>query len=176
MNLRNKVILIFVQPYKKSKVTCCCPKKAKNLLKWNLHLKLTICGNISCRGAKNRSSFVKKIAAPESILIFDSQKKSLRSATVFLFRSLMVYNTTASLAKLTCTDYVAFEIKDEIKTRTLSCCAHNSRNIAGKNYTHCSWNETTNSHWKDWFERTIFLPNMDNIQCQVKSTCKIQDL
>ena len=41
-------------------------------------------------------------------LIFIHKNKSLLSATSFLSRSPMAYNTTASLDKLTCTDYVNF--------------------------------------------------------------------
>ena len=41
-------------------------------------------------------------------LTFIHKKKSLLSATSILSRSPMAYNTTASLDKLTCTDYVDF--------------------------------------------------------------------
>ena len=41
-------------------------------------------------------------------LSFIHKNKSLLSATSILSRSLMAYNTTASLDKLTCTDYVEF--------------------------------------------------------------------
>ena len=41
-------------------------------------------------------------------LIFIHKNKSLLSATSLLSRSPMAYNTTASLDKLTCTDYVDF--------------------------------------------------------------------
>ena len=41
-------------------------------------------------------------------LTFIHKKKSLLSATNVLSRSPMAYNTTASLDKLTCTDYVNF--------------------------------------------------------------------
>ena len=47
-------------------------------------------------------------AAPKSFFIFHSQKKLLPSATSVLSRLPMAYNTTASLDKLTCTDYVDF--------------------------------------------------------------------
>ena len=42
-------------------------------------------------------------------LTFFHKNKSLFSATSFLSRSPMTYNTTASLEKLTCTDYVDFD-------------------------------------------------------------------
>ena len=41
-------------------------------------------------------------------LFFIHENKSLLSATSILFRSPMAHNTTASLDKLTCTDYVDF--------------------------------------------------------------------
>ena len=44
----------------------------------------------------------------DHFLILIHKNKSLRSATSFLSRSPMGYNTTASLDKLTCTDYVNF--------------------------------------------------------------------
>ena len=47
-------------------------------------------------------------AAKNHSLIFFHKNKSLLSATSFLYHSPMAYNTTASLDKLTCTDYVDF--------------------------------------------------------------------
>ena len=41
-------------------------------------------------------------------LVFIHKNKSLFPATIFISRSPMAYNTTASLDKLTCTDYVDF--------------------------------------------------------------------
>ena len=45
---------------------------------------------------------------PKHSLTFNHKNKSLLSATSILSRSPMAYNTTASLDKLTCTDYVDF--------------------------------------------------------------------
>ena len=50
----------------------------------------------------------KRIAAPKSFVIFFSQKNSLLSATGILSRSPRAHNSTSSLDKLTCTDYVDF--------------------------------------------------------------------
>ena len=47
-------------------------------------------------------------AQDHSFTFFHRNKKTLLSATSILSRSPMAYNTTASLDKLTCTDYVDF--------------------------------------------------------------------
>ena len=73
-------------------------KKGKNLLKWKCHVTKTEKDAYMSNGVQlqNHSS------------TFIHKNKSLLSATSILSCSPMVYNTTASLDKLTCTDYVDF--------------------------------------------------------------------
>ena len=74
------------------------PKKGKNLLIWTSHVTMT-----------KRDAYISNELQLNIILQFSLTKnKSLLSATAILSRSPMAYNTTASLDKLTCTDYVNF--------------------------------------------------------------------
>ena len=43
----------------------------------------------------------------------------------------------------------------------LFCCPYNPKNLSLK--TNCYWNSTITKHWKNWSQRTIFLPEMDNM-------------
>ena len=73
-------------------------KKGENLLIWKSHITMT-----------KRDAYIsnkKQLINPS--LTFFHQNKSFLSATSILSRSPMANNTTASLDKLTCTDYVDF--------------------------------------------------------------------
>ena len=65
-------------------------------------------GKKSRENDQNRCVYKQQNAAENHSLYFFHKKKSLLSATSILSRSPMAYNTTASLDKLTCTDYVDF--------------------------------------------------------------------
>ena len=71
-------------------------KKGKNLIK--SHLTRT----------KKDAYISNELQLQNDSLTFIQKIKSLLSATSILYRSPMAYNTTASLEKLTCTDYVDF--------------------------------------------------------------------
>ena len=73
-------------------------KKVKNLLIWRSHVTMT----------KNDAYIGNKMQLQNHSLTFIHKNKSLLSATSILSRSPMTYNTTASLDKLTCTEYVDF--------------------------------------------------------------------
>ena len=72
-------------------------KKEKHLI-WNCHVTMT----------KNDAYKSNEMHLRNHALNSIDKNKSLLSATSFLYRSPMAYNTTASLDKLTCTDYVDF--------------------------------------------------------------------
>ena len=57
---------------------------------------------------QKRCVYKQRVAAKNHSLIFFDKNKSLLSATTILSRSPMAYNTTTSLDKLTCIDYVDF--------------------------------------------------------------------
>ena len=57
---------------------------------------------------QKRCVYKERNSAKNHSLIFFHKNKSLLSATSILSRSPMAYNPTASLDKLTCTDYVDF--------------------------------------------------------------------
>ena len=58
---------------------------------------------------KKKDAFInKEMQLQNHSLTFIHKNKSLLSATSFLSRSPKAYNTTASLDKLSCTDYVDF--------------------------------------------------------------------
>ena len=88
MNLKNKILLHFVQ-------TC---KKGKWLNIWKCHVTMT----------RNDAYISNKMQLQTHSLTFFHKNKSFLSATSILSRSPMVYNTTASLEKLTCSDYMDF--------------------------------------------------------------------
>ena len=73
-------------------------KKGKNLLLWKPHKTMT----------KKDAYLSKEMQLQNPSLTFFHKNKSLLQATSILSRSPMAYNTTASLVKLTCTDYVDF--------------------------------------------------------------------
>ena len=74
------------------------PKKGKNLLIWKSHVTMT----------KKDAYIVNEMQLQNHCSTIFHKNKSLLSATSILSRSPMTYNTTASLDKLTCTDYVDF--------------------------------------------------------------------
>ena len=104
MNLKNKILLLFVQTYQKGKrfhkwkchVTM--TKKAKNILIRKCHVTMT----------KKDACVINEIQFQNQSLTFIHKNKSLFSSTSILSCSPMAYNSTASLDKLTCTDYVNF--------------------------------------------------------------------
>ena len=104
MNLKNKYFHFLYKPTKKRKrfhIWKCqvtMPKKGKNLLIWTSHLTMT----------KRNAYISNEMQLKIIFLLFFHKNKSLLSATTILSRSPMAYNTTASLDKLTCTDYVDF--------------------------------------------------------------------
>ena len=73
-------------------------KEGDNLILWKCHEKMT----------KTHAYISYGMQLQNHSLTFFHKNKSLPSATSILFCSPMVYNTTASLDKLTYTDYVDF--------------------------------------------------------------------
>ena len=73
-------------------------KKGKRFLIWKCHVTVT----------KKDAYITNKIELQILSLTFVHKKESLLSATSILSLSPMAYNTTVSLDKLTCTDYVDF--------------------------------------------------------------------
>ena len=73
-------------------------KKLRNLFIWKFHLTMT----------KKHAYISNEMQLQINSLTFILKYRSLLPATSFLSRSPMAYNTTASLDKLTCTDYVDF--------------------------------------------------------------------
>ena len=73
-------------------------QKGKNLFIWKSHVTMT---------EKDRY-ITNEMQLQSHSLTFFHKNKSLLSATSILSRSPMAYNITASLGKLTCTDYVDF--------------------------------------------------------------------
>ena len=108
MNLKNKILLIFVQTYqttktkKKFHIWKChvtMPKKVKNLLIRKSYVTMAKRYAYISNGKQFLNHF----------LAFFHKNKSLPSATSILYGSSVAYNTTASLDKLACTtDYVDF--------------------------------------------------------------------
>ena len=72
-------------------------QKGKNLLIWKSHVTMT-----------KRDAYISNEMQLKIVLLLSFTKKSLLSATSILSPSPMAYNTTGSLDKLTCTDYVDF--------------------------------------------------------------------
>ena len=73
-------------------------EKGKNLLIWNSHVTMT----------KIDAYIINELQLQNHSSTFVHKNKSLLSATSFLFHSPVAYITTASLEKLTCTDYADF--------------------------------------------------------------------
>ena len=73
-------------------------RKGKNLLIWKGHVTMT----------KKEAFMSNDMKLQTHSLTFIHKNKSILSATSVLSRSPMAYNTTVSLDKLTCTDYVDF--------------------------------------------------------------------
>ena len=100
INLKNEILLHFVQTYQKGKRfdvwTCHVTRteKGNNLPLWKCHVTMT----------KKDASIVDKLQLQNPALMFNHKNKSLLSATSILSLPPMAYNTTASLDKLTCTN------------------------------------------------------------------------
>ena len=73
-------------------------KKGKNILKWKFHV----------TKSKKHAYISNEMQLQIHSLTFIRKNKSLFSATSVLSRSPIAHNTTASLDKLTCTNYVDF--------------------------------------------------------------------
>ena len=73
-------------------------EEKKNLLIWKRHVTMT----------KKNAYISNEMHLQNHSSIFIRKNKSLLSATSFLSRSPMAYNTTAFLDKLTCTNSVVF--------------------------------------------------------------------
>ena len=104
MNLKNKKLLLFVQTYQKKKDVPYMElsrerfEKGKNLLIWKCSVTMP-----------RKVAYISNgMQLQNQSLTFIHKNKSRLSATSILSHSNMVYNTTASLDKLTCTDYVDF--------------------------------------------------------------------
>ena len=104
-NWKNKILLLFVQTYQKKgkkfliwKYHLTKSKEGKNLLIWKSHVTMT-----------KRNAYINNETQLRNLsLTFFHKNKSLLSATSILSSSPMAYNTTVSLDKLACTDYVDF--------------------------------------------------------------------
>ena len=105
MNPKNDILLLFVQTYQKGKrfnywtshVTT--NEKGKNIPIWKCHVTLT----------KKDAYISNELQLQNHSLISLHKKKSLLRATSILVSSTMAYNTTASMDKLTCSDYADFD-------------------------------------------------------------------
>ena len=99
MNLKRQALILVVQCYQKRKEVQKChvimTKKGKRFHIWKYHVPLT-----STKAATYSSQIIVQFSF--------SKINSLLSATTILSRSPMAYNTTETLDKLTCTDYVDF--------------------------------------------------------------------
>ena len=97
MNLKNKILLLFVKTYQKRKgfpymeMTRDNDLRGRNILLWKYHVTLAV-------------TYSYQIIVQLSF----SKINSLLSATSFLSRSPMAYNITETLDKLACTDNVDF--------------------------------------------------------------------
>ena len=78
---------------------------------------------------QKRCVYRRRNAAKNPSSVFFHKNKSLHSATSILSRSPMAYNTTASLDKLTCTDYVDFG-NGQVRFRQFSWSKNDSNNLA----------------------------------------------
>ena len=82
-------------------------KKGKNLLILKSHVTKT----------KKAAYISNKMQLQNHSLTFIHKNKSLLPATSIISRSPMAYNTTTSLDKLTCTDYVDFGKRQDSQDR-----------------------------------------------------------
>ena len=104
MNLKNKIILLFVQTYQKRKEIPYIEMSRDNDRK----RKESPYVEISRDNDQKHAYISNEMQLQNHSLTFFHKNKPLLSATSFLSRPPMAYNTTASLGKLTCTDYVDF--------------------------------------------------------------------
>ena len=112
MSLKNKIILLFVQTYQKRKEVPYIEMSRENDQK----RKESPCMKMSRDNDQKHAYISNEIQLQNRSLTFFHKNKSLLSATSILSCSPMAYNTTASLDKLTCTDYVDFRKRqDSIK-------------------------------------------------------------
>ena len=102
MNLKNKVLLSFVPTYQKKKDV---PYMEMSRDK-DQKLKESLCMEMSRENDQKIAYIRNDMQLQTRSLTFIHKNKSLLSATSILSRSPMAYNTTASLDKLTCADYV----------------------------------------------------------------------
>ena len=104
MNLKNRIFLHFLQTYQKKKEVPFLEmsrdnvQKGENLLIWKCHETMT----------KAHAYISYEVQLQNHSLNFIHKNKSLLSATSIQSCSPMVYNTTASLDKITYTDYLDF--------------------------------------------------------------------
>ena len=102
MNLKDKILLLFVQTYQERKgvpfmeMSRDKDRKRKNLPIWKRHVRMI----------KEDAYISKEMQLQNHSFTFFQKNYSLLSATSTLSRSPMAYNTTASLDNVTCTDYV----------------------------------------------------------------------
>ena len=104
MNLKNKILVRFVQTYLKRKEFPYMKMLRDNHRKKE---KISVHGNVTWQWPKY-AYISNEMQLENHSLTFIHKNKSLLSATGILSRSPRAYNTTASLDKLTCTDYVDF--------------------------------------------------------------------
>ena len=103
MNLKNKILLFFKQTYHKRKEfpylkTLRDNDQKRKLLVWKHQVPLT-----------GKEAYISnKVQLQNYSSVFFQSDKSLPSASSTLSRSPMAYNTTASVGKPICTDYVEF--------------------------------------------------------------------
>ena len=104
MNLKNKILLIFVQTYRKWEDVPCLemsPYKDREG-KESPDVELS-------RDKDKKNAYIKNdMQLQNHTLFFIHKNKLLPSANSILSRSPTAYNNTAFLDKLTCTDYVDF--------------------------------------------------------------------
>ena len=104
MNLKIKTLLLFVQAYEKKKEVPYMEMSLDNAQ----NRKESPLLEKSLDNDQKRCKYKKRNAAQKHSLTFFHKNKSLLAATSILSRSPMAYNTTASLDKLTRTNYVDF--------------------------------------------------------------------
>ena len=121
MNLKNKTLLLFAKnlPKKRKrfhirKCHVTMSNKGKNLILWKCHVRMVTM-------AKKDAYISNDLQLRNHSLTFIHENASLLSATIVLSRSPMVYNTTASLNKLICANYVDFgKCQERFKQLSLS--------------------------------------------------------
>ena len=102
MNVKNNILLLFVQSYQKKKEV---PYTEKSR---DIDQKSKESPYMEKSMTKNDAYIGNKMPLQDHSLTFNHKSKSLPSATSILSRSPMTYNTTASVDKSTCTEYVDF--------------------------------------------------------------------